>query len=943
VFRYRRTALSIFCLAMASGEHLIIAAPSAVGVQIAGTFFDASGHSAQSHLVYAANAGVWWLFTLTSAADSIGGSNHVVTAYRSSTSDLATATWIAAADSPGAAASASSNCVNCVMGGGRALGVVSLDHGGVDVIHAEVAMAANGQNGLTAHIRATVTATSITWEAWNYHDEPAATWTLPRSVTLGASTSGYIHSAGPTLQQEVDANARRSVNADSGAAWASGFSTVAVIDNSMLHENNALAFAALADDAMLAVYDNGGGTEPSLTNLRYRRSNADGSWPGVTVGSQSGGDGAVFATAATVDQNDWALVRMTATDVFVFRRNAGGTGIDAAAYAAGANAWSAFPSPPLLGSGQGMVSGAGVFAATDGARIWLFVVSADAANTIRFTRHDAAGWTAWMPLPATDTGTHVRRFISGSPVVSANQIGLIWTEGTAPYEVVATSLVAVDTLAPSVSVTTPADGATVFGSVPIGATASDDVGVSGVTFQIDGVGQGVTQTNPPFVLEWDSTAVSNGPHTITALAADAAGNIGSATASIAVSNVPDTSAPVIANVAVFAVTTTSASISWSTDERATTQVDYGLTPAYGSVVRTTSLVTLHSITLSGLVPGTSYHGRVESADASGNTALSADAAFTTVALDTAPPSVSLTSPASGAAVSATVTVSATATDSGGVAGVQFLLDGANLGAEATAAPYTWSWNTTASANGPHTLAARARDASGNQSTSAPIGITVANVATPLVDVVVSADQTAGRLVGTARFSTSGANELLLAFVSAGDVSAGNTVIGVTGAGLTWVLVRRTNVQRGTSEIWRAFAASPLTKVTVQAQLAQTAAASLTVVSLSRVDASGANGVGAVGATASANAATGAPRGSVVTTRNNSLVFGVGDDPDRSAARTVSAGQTLVHQFTSGGKTLWLQRSTAAVALAGTIATISDTAPTIDRYNLTICEILGPLQ
>src|SRR3954466_15042462 len=531
MLRYHRTALCISFLAMAMGEHPIIAAPTAAGVQIAGTFSDASGHSAQSHLVYAAQAGVWWSFTLPSAADSIGGSNHVVKAYRSSTSDLATATWLAAVDSPGAAGSASPNCVSCSMGGGRGLGVVSLNEGGVDVVHAEMAMAADGQNGLTAHIRATVTATAITWEAWNYHDEPAATWTLPRSVTLGASTSGYIHSAGPTLQQEVDANARRSVNPDNGAAWASGFSNVAVIDNSMLHENNALAFAALANDTMLAVYDNGVGIEPSLTNLRYRRSNADGSWPGVTVGSQSGGDGAVFATPATIDQNDWALARMTATDVFAFRRNAAGTGIDAAAYGAASNAWSAFPSPPLLGSGQSMVSGAGVFAATDGARIWLFVVSADAANTIRFTRHDAAGWTAWMPVPATDTGTHVRRFISGSPVVSSNQIGLIWTEGTASYEGVAPSLVAVDTLAPSVSVTTPADGATVSGSITIGATVSDDVGVSSVTFQIDGVGQGVRQTTAPFELAWDSTGVSNGPHTIAALAADAAGNIGSATAS----------------------------------------------------------------------------------------------------------------------------------------------------------------------------------------------------------------------------------------------------------------------------------------------------------------------------------------------------------------------------------------------------------------------------
>ena len=54
----------------------------------------------------------------------------------------------------------------------------------------------------------------------------------------------------------------------------------------------------------------------------------------------------------------------------------------------------------------------------------------------------------------------------------------------------------------------------------------------------------------------------------------------------------------------------------------------------------------------------------------------------------------------------TVTVSATASDNVGVAGVQFKLDGANLGAEDTTAPYSVTWNTTTATNGSHTLTAR---------------------------------------------------------------------------------------------------------------------------------------------------------------------------------------------------------------------------------------------
>ena len=64
-----------------------------------------------------------------------------------------------------------------------------------------------------------------------------------------------------------------------------------------------------------------------------------------------------------------------------------------------------------------------------------------------------------------------------------------------------------------------------------------------------------------------------------------------------------------------------------------------------------------------------------------------------------------------------MTVAANASDNVGVAGVQFKLDGANLGAEDTASPYSVTWNTTTATNGSHTLTAVARDAAGNTTTS----------------------------------------------------------------------------------------------------------------------------------------------------------------------------------------------------------------------------------
>jgi glucose/arabinose dehydrogenase len=93
--------------------------------------------------------------------------------------------------------------------------------------------------------------------------------------------------------------------------------------------------------------------------------------------------------------------------------------------------------------------------------------------------------------------------------------------------------------------------------------------------------------------------------------------------------------------------------------------------------------------------------------------------------DTTAPSVALTAPAAGT-VTGTVAVAANASDDRGVAGVQFRLDGTDLGTEDTSAPFSTSWDTATSANGSHTLTAVARDGAGNRTTSAPVQVTVSN-------------------------------------------------------------------------------------------------------------------------------------------------------------------------------------------------------------------------
>src|SRR5205809_639667 len=94
--------------------------------------------------------------------------------------------------------------------------------------------------------------------------------------------------------------------------------------------------------------------------------------------------------------------------------------------------------------------------------------------------------------------------------------------------------------------------------------------------------------------------------------------------------------------------------------------------------------------------------------------------------------VTVTSPAAGSPDSCTVPVSASVTIIGSltVRGVQFKVDGANLGAEDTSAPYSVSWNTTTASNGSHTLTAVATDLLGGTWTSDPVAVTVFNDTTP---------------------------------------------------------------------------------------------------------------------------------------------------------------------------------------------------------------------
>ena len=92
----------------------------------------------------------------------------------------------------------------------------------------------------------------------------------------------------------------------------------------------------------------------------------------------------------------------------------------------------------------------------------------------------------------------------------------------------------------------------------------------------------------------------------------------------------DTTAPVISAVTAGGITTGSATITWTTDESSDSQVEFGLTSAYGTATTLdAAMVQSHSVGLSGLTVSTVYHYRVLSRDAAANPATGADNTFTT--------------------------------------------------------------------------------------------------------------------------------------------------------------------------------------------------------------------------------------------------------------------------------------------------------------------------
>jgi hypothetical protein len=161
--------------------------------------------------------------------------------------------------------------------------------------------------------------------------------------------------------------------------------------------------------------------------------------------------------------------------------------------------------------------------------------------------NSAACTSAWYRAPvsvslaATDGGSGVaaiRYTLDGSNPTSSSTLYSgpfsVSTTTTVKYrawdtagnvEAIRTQVIQVDATAPTVSITSPANGATVTGNIKLVASVSDSQsGVASVSFYVDGSTLIGTVTSPPWQLPWNTHRVASGQHLLTAVATDRVGN-----------------------------------------------------------------------------------------------------------------------------------------------------------------------------------------------------------------------------------------------------------------------------------------------------------------------------------------------------------------------------------------------------------------------------------
>jgi hypothetical protein len=217
------------------------------------------------------------------------------------------------------------------------------------------------------------------------------------------------------------------------------------------------------------------------------------------------------------------------------------------------------------------------------------------------------------------------------------------------------------------------------------ATASESGGsIASVQFYV-GTTSIASASSSPYMTTWNSTITADGTNTLYAVAEDTSGNYATSSESVTVENAPVS----ISSISSGTPGETSATVTWNTNQAASSTVLFGPTTVYGSASSSTSFITSHSITLTDLTASTTYDFQVQATNAVGSYATSTNYTFTTASIDTTPP----TEPTNLAATpetSSEIALSWTASTGNGVdplAGYEVFRDGTQVATDTSGTTY----------------------------------------------------------------------------------------------------------------------------------------------------------------------------------------------------------------------------------------------------------------
>ncbi len=402
-------------------------------------------------------------------------------------------------------------------------------------------------------------------------------------------------------------------------------------------------------------------------------------------------------------------------------------------------------------------------------RIWSRIMVPDTTNKTYLLELDggtcfnvgggsipASSWT-WIDYQSGSTsnkvqaswaqGNHTLKLIGNAPGVKVDRVIAVSDLACVPTGLGDNCNVPSDATPPSVTLTAPAEGATVTGSVSLTANATDNVGVTKVEFY-DNSSLLATDSSSPYSATFNSASVPNGSHLIIARAYDAAGNVSTDSSTVTVKN-GDSQAPSQPNnLKATAASYNTVNLTWSASTDNTGVTGYTI---YRDTVPVDTVGAVTSYSNKSLQPSTTYSFQVQAFDAAGNKSTLSSKVTVTTPAPTTPDTQAPTKPTNlvGSAVSQTqINLTWTAsTDNIGVSGYDVYRANVSDSAQKIGSSATTSFgDPDLSADTSYVYYVVAKDAAGNSS-EASASITVKTMAPPPPSVVLSS--IAGRITDSA--------------------------------------------------------------------------------------------------------------------------------------------------------------------------------------------------